>query len=65
MRNPEADRRELVARLTETVTTYRKHRFVPVPLIRQEMAELAFQAMSDVGAFNLTWPQMRIEPIPE
>jgi hypothetical protein len=65
VRNPEADRRELIKRLTETVTAWRIHRFVPVLIIRQEMIEMAFQAMADCGRFNRQWPQMRIEPIAE
>lgn len=65
MTNPEADRRELTARLLETVTNYRKWQFVVVPSVRRDMIDAAFDAMADIGTFNRQWPDMRITPIPE
>ena len=62
--NADAHRRELTARLVETMVAYHGMRAAPLPEIRSEALNAAFNAVADIGCFNRAWPELAIGKVP-
>jgi hypothetical protein len=60
----EGDRVELLSRLASSLTEVRRFSGAFIPQVREEMIEIAFQAMADIGVFNRRHPELRINPLP-
>lgn len=57
------ERRQLICNLSTARRAVRNLWFTNLPELKSQAVEGAFLAMADVGAFNRTHPEARIEPL--